>query len=640
MMNARCISGIIAFVGCVAAYAETYRTNTVEGLIYILTNYSDSAVIELETGDYQMPEVPTYAAEPGSTSFGRSSIYLRGQTIRGLGNTPYEVRLVGSKKHRVVHGESESTLENLTITNGYTDNSDKTTYGYSNRCAGYYGSGVLTNCIITGNSARSEGGGINGGARLYDCVVENNEARAGTGGGAYNVTAYRTIFRNNTSSTNGAGVVAANLYDCTVSNNVANGLGGGAYNLNYATNTTFAGNTANYGGGGVYNCNLLGCWVKDNQTSGNGGGVYMDDSTKIVSNCDIVGNICSNAAKQVFGGGVYIENGAIDECEIRGNASVRAGTPHAFGGGIASKTGVNPENVNVKNCVISDNFASRYGGGAYMTHLNDCILSNNVSVGYGANAYECHLFGGEVVGSTIMYGSATGVKFHDFASGLTLSGNKYSSQSLTVGYVYQYPNCTNCLFYGNQLPRGYVFSGESTSSRSTSLVNCTIVSNACNSMFCNFFSSDFPLRVENSIFYGNYYLDGDAVRARDLHTYQCDVAALRFSHCVYGVSALKVDSVANTAGWFDDGNFQFGVTQGIADTPGFALGRNPDHPYSLKRNSTLLDLAKVADWMNDAYDLRGNADDGRYRRLSDDGKADLGCYQCWYGPMPMRIIIR
>jgi hypothetical protein len=32
----------------------------------------------------------------------------------------------------------------------------------------------------------------------------------------------------------------------------------------------------------------------------------MDDSSKIVSSCDIVGNICSNAAKQVFGGGVTL----------------------------------------------------------------------------------------------------------------------------------------------------------------------------------------------------------------------------------------------------------------------------------------------------------------------------------------------
>ena len=39
-------------------------------------------------------------------------------------------------------------------------------------------------------------------------------------------------------------------------------------------------------------------------------------------------------------------------------------------------------------------------------------------------------------------------------------------------------------------------------------------------------------------------------------------------------------------------------------------------------------LAKVADWMADAYDIRGEADDGKYRRLRD-GKADLGCYQCW-----------
>jgi hypothetical protein len=53
----------------------------------------------------------------------------------------------------------------------------------------------------------------------------------------------------------------------------------------------------------------------------------------------------------------------------------------------------------------------------------------------------------------------------------------------------------------------------------------------------------------------------------------------------------------------------------------------------------LLGLAKVAGWMNDAYDLRGNADDGKYRRLRD-GSADLGCYQCWYDPLGTRLVVR
>ena len=110
--------------------------------------------------------------------------------------------------------------------------------------------------------------------------------------------------------------------------------------------------------------------------------------------------------------------------------------------------------------------------------------------------------------------------------------------------------------------------------------------------------------------------------------------ALRFSYCAYGISELEDDA----ADWFDAGNYHLGEN-GIPATPGFAGAKDPAHPYALRTSSGLWGLARVADWMEDAYDIRGAADDGKYRRLRD-GKADLGCYQCWYDFIGTKLFIR
>lgn len=739
-MNLRHAFGMLALVGCFAANAaETYRTNTVEGLIYLLANHNSTGdVIELEAGDYQMPDEPTYTAPAGSSSYGKSSIHVHRQTIRGMGRTPSEVRLVGSGKHRVVFLEAYGTLENLTITGGYTDDSEKATYGNSHRTAGCYGNGILTNCVITGNDAYHLGGGVHGGVKLYDCIVENNRSRNSGGGGGHNITAYRTIFRNNWAKTDGGGVYNAKLYDCILTNNTAaTGAGGGGYNVTEGRDTLFADNkavngggvgngatmnmssyslygcvisnnqvtsTSGYGGGlycqwawnstitanrspfaggayksqltdcvvsdnvatnnvrvsvnsincnqsggGAYNCSLLGCTIVGNHAYGNGGGVCCDSDTitvntvdkvpvtepLIISNCVIAANICSNRANHAYGGGMFVEGGTVTHCEIRGNATIKdessSTSSKSICGGIASvsRSGV------ISNSTIHDNFSTSAGGGAYRMKLVNCVVSNNITEStVGLNAYECDFRGGEVVGTPVAYGSAYGTMFHGFGPEVELIGNPFRSETRSTSAIYQYyPQCTNCLFVGNRLSSGSIFSGQSTPVSSASLVNCTIVSNLCDYMFTTFPDEAYPMKVENCIFYGNRKIGSSATK--DLFTYNCKTGSLRFAHCAYGVSAL---ANGPTPDYFDAGNYHLGEN-GLSASPGFAFAKNPAHPYALRTSSGLLGLAKVADWMADAYDIRGEADDGKYRRLRD-GKADLGCYQCWDDFIGTRIFVR
>ncbi|MBI3853703.1 MAG: hypothetical protein HY298_25950 [Verrucomicrobia bacterium] len=132
-----------------------------------------------------------------------------------------------------------------------------------------YGLCIVSNCLLTGNSARDYGGGA-AGARLYNCVVSNN-----------------------TSGLFGGGVLTPACLNCTLISNSAQ-FGGGAYE-GYLTNCVLSGNKASQDGAGANGSILYNCVIRDNIANNNGGGVYAG----AVYNCTIVGNSASQ------GGGLH-----------------------------------------------------------------------------------------------------------------------------------------------------------------------------------------------------------------------------------------------------------------------------------------------------------------------------------------------
>ena len=101
-------------------------------------------------------------------------------------------------------------------------------------------------------------------------------------------------------------------------------------------------------------------------------------------------------------------------------------------------------------------------------------------------------------------------------------------------------------------------------------------------------------------------------------------AYLVLSNCVYG----KMGSCTPKA----EGFTNYGCTS-ITERAAYKFtGKDPD-PYSLRRSSPLRGWGLVLDWMEDGTDLAGNP------RLRD-GKADIGCYQCWLEPTGMAIVFR
>lgn len=220
---------------------------------------------------------------------GPENTFIVGSEATLGGNGPGSVRCVYM---------SQGSLSGFTLTGGHTLTNDASV-AFDQSGGGLNAASSLnvtiSNCVVTGNSAESNGGGVYHGT-VYDSVVSSNTAGY-FGGGLYDcVAAYDSTIANNFAPYVG-GTYYTDLTDCLVISNSATGSaggvregivrtstiafnssggeGGGAYGGIFY-NCTISGNTAVSGGGasrglGVF---LFGCVVTDNYASSQGGGVY------------------------------------------------------------------------------------------------------------------------------------------------------------------------------------------------------------------------------------------------------------------------------------------------------------------------------------------------------------------------------
>jgi hypothetical protein len=162
----------------------------------------------------------------------------------------------GAAAVRCVYLATGAVLSGFTLTNGATQASGD---NYTNQSGGAVrcesASAVVSNCVITGNSAKVEGGGNYNGT-LNNCTLVGNSA------------------------TYGGGAARGTLNHCILSGNSASQYGGGAYKSTL-NNCVLTGNTANLGGGGVNAGDLNQCTLTGNSTRGSGGGA----SGRVLNNC-------------------------------------------------------------------------------------------------------------------------------------------------------------------------------------------------------------------------------------------------------------------------------------------------------------------------------------------------------------------
>ncbi|MCX6926306.1 MAG: chitobiase/beta-hexosaminidase C-terminal domain-containing protein, partial [Verrucomicrobia bacterium] len=183
------------------------------------------------------------------------------------GNSP-----IGDSAVRCAYLANGSSLVGFTLTSGATGLSvDQNQGGSGGGVWCESASAVVSNCVLSGNSAAYGGGGAHGGT-LNNCRLSGNSAI--WGGGAYNSTLNNCTLIGNSASEHGGGAYAdfttpCTLNNCTLTGNSAS-MGGGALTaIDSPTaltlnNCILTGNS----GRGVYSGTLNNCIVYYN-TGGN-----------------------------------------------------------------------------------------------------------------------------------------------------------------------------------------------------------------------------------------------------------------------------------------------------------------------------------------------------------------------------------
>jgi hypothetical protein len=292
--------------------------------------------------------------------------------ISGFGGTPM----------RCVYLTNGAVLAGFTVTDGVVVGGleDESGQGGGVRCEP---DGVVSNCILSRNSAAVGGGGFGGvflhcqfignwaqhggGAgesALRHCTLTANHAGTGicgAGGGTYGCVLDDCVLIHNTVSgvdgyVQGGGAYGGVLRDCRIEQNAADGLLGGAM-------------TAFGEGGGVYGGVLTNCWVVRNRASGP----------------TVVG----------YGGGIC--DGMLHGCVVSNNESF-------YGGGVAHGPRMNGGGLVISRCIFNANRASD-GGGACCDIFTD-VFDNCLFVGNRADSYGGGVHGGVLINCTLSANAA------------------------------------------------------------------------------------------------------------------------------------------------------------------------------------------------------------------------------------------
>ncbi len=280
----------------------------------------------------------------------------------------------------------------------------------------------------------SGGGGAWGesmGALATNCVISNNTA-ATEGGGAYSLTLDSCQLLNNASDWYGGGASGSKLGNCLLIGNFS-GHGGGFAHGSLA-NCVVGNNHAN-DGGGTYAASATDSLIVSNFAGGNGGGAGQSSA---LTNCTLAWN------GGVYGGGAY--SSILYNCIVSNNSAAPTG-----GGGM---------NCAFYNCIVTGNSVDGFdarGGGGFTSSFYRSTVAGNMARGFwawgggiwGGLAADC------VIKSNSAFGSLTqgngGGAYQTALYNCTIVGN---SSILHAGGVSQPTEMQNCLVYYNTAPDG------------------------------------------------------------------------------------------------------------------------------------------------------------------------------------------
>ncbi|MHC4529111.1 MAG: LamG-like jellyroll fold domain-containing protein, partial [Planctomycetota bacterium] len=357
---------------------------------------------------------------------------------------------------KFVTGEGpNSALRNVTITNGYVDSTLADDKGGGILCKKYVNMPLMvpseptiSNCIITGNTATSHGGGMYASECspiLYRCTFSDNFS-GWEGGGLYYVASgirsprveYCT-FSENGSAGHGGGMCygcwdsmfcACLVENCNFVHNHAADDGGGLALFgtdNTIEDCVFTNNHTPAHGGGMTdmsdNATLVRCSFSNNLADTYGGGLSVFDPDCQVVNCTFSNNVSRE------GGGVYngAGNSTMTNCLLSGNVA------DVNGGGICHHGSTST----LTNCTLSDNSAPLNGGGIHLgvkAYSSNTIVNNTIiAFSTQGQAVTCDLGSLATLTFCDVYGNAGGDWVGCIAGQLGISGNIMADPCF-VGY--------------------------------------------------------------------------------------------------------------------------------------------------------------------------------------------------------------
>ncbi len=279
---------------------------------------------------------------------------------------------------------------------------------------------TVTSCLFQDNVADAAGGGVylNMGTAVFsDCQFLGNAASWWGGGIAGNPTSVQftdcTIRSNSVSDNSGGGGLylsdsAVTIAGCVLEQNNATGGPGGGLRTRLGsvsvTDSSFTGNQAASFGGGAYMrkpaaLTVTGCdFASNGAAGGDGGGLRYAECTAAVSGCTFTANTSSGR-----GAGLTASQAAstITGCSFIGNNS------SSIGGGVLIELG----NASLTRCTVAENHAVNFGGGvaALLTTALDIsrnVISDNTSDGAAGGIFLSGCPGSTVTGDLIVMNEA------------------------------------------------------------------------------------------------------------------------------------------------------------------------------------------------------------------------------------------
>lgn len=283
---------------------------------------------------------------------GAQVTFIQGYQVPGTTN--------GDGAIRCAYLTNGARLSGFTLTNGATKNILSFPDHFGGAVLGESSSAIVSDCILTGNSAFAGGGGAYQGT-LTNCILAGN--RGDYGGGCYDSTLYNCQLTNNTTPNSGGGAFLGSLYNCLVAaNNAASGGGADSSSL---SNCIVSANVAASSGGGASDCTLWNCTITNN-SSLDGGGVFGG----WLFNCLLTGNWATDA-----GGGAYAST--LYNCTLAGNSATNRG-----GGGYGFDSFHIHANCVLYNSIIYSNVAP-ISPDCGCTQYDSCIPTGNAGEGTG-----------------------------------------------------------------------------------------------------------------------------------------------------------------------------------------------------------------------------------------------------------------